>query len=130
MSTVCCPYRCISTAQFRVFLLILFCAPIFCTSSVLSIFLTNVFQKFLFQQAPNSHLWLIPSHSGMFLALPCRENFLRGFLFYPHFFDDLCLFLCDSLIPLHSQTYDSFLFFVHFLFDLSLHSSDIPYHPQ
>jgi hypothetical protein len=45
--------------------------PYFCTLSLsLGSFFQNYIQNFLVQQDPNTHLWLILSHSGLFIILP------------------------------------------------------------
>jgi hypothetical protein len=119
--TAHCPSQCIPTAHFLVFLLLL-CAPLLCASSILIIFSQNVIPKNPIQQVPNTHPWLVLSHSILFPSLPCHNCFLGGFLCYLHLFDDVGLYFCDLLGPLRIQSCQFLLCFICCMFYLSVHS--------
>jgi len=48
----------------------------------------KLFSILLVQQAPNTHLWLIPRHLGLLPSLPYQYEFFRSRLCYLHLFDD------------------------------------------
>jgi hypothetical protein len=66
--------------------------PFFCVLSsvhfllhtflILRFFLPKLHPKLLVQQAPNTHLWLIPSHSGLLHVLPLYNELLHDNLSY------------------------------------------------
>jgi hypothetical protein len=65
----------------------------FCTHLLYLGFFMNLISIIPVQQAPNTHLWLIPSHLGLLHAPPSLDEFLGGFL------------------GLHNFPYYSFLYF-------------------
>jgi hypothetical protein len=60
--------------------------------------------KILSQQAPNTHLWLIPSHSGLLLcSLPCHNELLKSFLCGCDLLLCLCFLHQNPLCCLHGN---------------------------
>jgi hypothetical protein len=119
------PSGCALAARSLVFLLL----P--CTFHLLGIFpqkfiqtAKNVF-KTPIQQTPNTHLWLVPSHSGMLPYLSCWNEVLRGFLFPLYFFDDCGLCCCYLLYSLHDKVCKFVLYFHRYLIESTLHRSKI-----
>jgi len=60
--------------------------------------LSKLYPKFPIQQVPNSHLWLILIHLGLFPDISLKE-LLGGILFYLHFFEYRYLYLYDLFDP-------------------------------
>jgi hypothetical protein len=87
---------CASTVHSRVFLLLLR------TSSILSIFM-YIISKIPVQQAPNTHLWLVPSHLGLLCAPPSLDEFLGGFLNFHNFLYYFFLCFHNLFDPLQSR---------------------------
>jgi hypothetical protein len=95
-------------------------------SSILMIFLKTV-SKILVQHAPNTHMWLVPSHSGLLHHTPpYLHEFLGGFFCCCYLFPDFCLFFHNMFYNLHSQGHNFFFIVVHCLFYFSLNKCQFP----
>jgi len=127
LSTHCTP-KCDSIENSRayfVFLLLLLR-----TYSILRIFM-NIISTMHIQHAPNTHPWLIPSHSGLLCyTFPCLHQILEGlpdclylfchfFLFTQNFLHGLCYPSCEIILNI-----------LHCLLHSDLCSVQIPYHTE
>jgi hypothetical protein len=130
LSSVHCPPRCALAACSLSFLLPPHTFPLLSIFPQNCIKIAKLFPKLPVQQALNTQLWLIPSHSSMFPFLPCRNEVSRGNLCYLHLFDDCGLYCCYLFCPMCGEVCKFFLCFNHCLLDLTLHSGQLSNYPH